>query len=133
MLSTLNRNVNRFAAGLLVLAFAAGCGDKRTTSDLRLAGDWDYYVMLGAAANGGFEARRRMGVAHFDGPSADGAYLKRRSGAPMNSITKVNRTGDDVGISFGDSQEIRGAANGDTISGRMYRGGKPVDRVWLVK
>jgi uncharacterized protein len=123
----------RNAAALLVLTFGVSCAGKPATTDARLAGDWDYYVMLGAAPNGGFEARRRMGVAHFDGPSADGAYLKRRSGAPMNSITKVNRTGDDVGISFGDSQEIRGAANGDTISGRMYRGGKPVDRVWLVK
>ena len=54
--------------------------------------------MLGAAPNGGFEARRRMGVAHFDGPSADGAWLKRRSGAAMNAITKVKLTGDNVGI-----------------------------------
>src|SRR4029079_9549111 len=89
--------------------------------------------MLGAAPNGGFEARRRMGVAHFEGPSADGAWLKRRSGASMNSIAKESHSCDDIGSSLGDTQEIRGIAKGDTISGQMYRGGKPVDRVWLVK
>jgi len=129
---TLKKNLTRFAAGLLVLTLG-GCADKPTPSDARLAGDFDYYVMLGAAPNGGFEARRRMGVAHFDGPSADGAWLKRRSGAAMNSIAKVSLTGDDVGISLGGTQEIRGVAKGDTISGQMYRRGKPVDRVWLVK
>jgi putative CocE/NonD family hydrolase len=130
---TLKKNVSGLAAGLLVLTLGGSCADKPTTSGARLAGDWDYYVMLGVAPNGGFEARRRMGVAHFDGPSADGAWLKRRSGASMNSIAKVSLTGDDVGISLGDTQEIRGVATGDTISGQIYRAGKPVDRVWLVK
>jgi len=130
---TLKKHVSGLAAGLLVLTLGGSCVDRPTTSAARLAGDWDYYVMLGAAPNGGFEARRRMGVAHFDGPSADGASLKRRSGASMNSIAKVSLTGNDVGISLGDMQEIRGVAKGDTISGQIYRGGKPVDRVWLVK
>ena len=67
-----------------------------TTPDMRLSGDWDYYVMLGAAPNGGFEARRRMGFAHFDAPFADGAWLKRRSGAPLDQISKVTLTGDEV-------------------------------------
>jgi len=48
-----------------------------------LTGDYDLYIMLGAAPNGGFETRRRMGFAHFDGPSANGAWSKRRSGAPL--------------------------------------------------
>src|SRR5262245_37055637 len=61
--------------------------------DTRLSGDYDYYVMLGAAPNGGFEARRRMGFAHFDGPSANGAWFKRRSGAPLFAITKVTLAG----------------------------------------
>jgi predicted acyl esterase len=122
----------RAAVALIVLS--AGCrGRQSPRVDAGLAGDWDYYLTLGAAANGGFEARRRMGVAHFDGPSADGAWLKRRSGASLNPITKVNLTGDDVGISLGDTQEIRGVMKGDTISGQIYRGGKPIDRVWLVK
>ena len=54
-----------------------------SSADRRLTGDYDLYVMLGAAPNGGFEARRRMGFAHFDGPSANGAWFKRRSGAPL--------------------------------------------------
>jgi len=48
----------------------------RSTSahaDTRVGGDYNYYVMLGAAPNGGFDARRRMGFAHFDGASANGA------------------------------------------------------------
>src|SRR5262249_12341888 len=120
---TLKKHVGGLAAALLVLTSCGGCVDKPTTSDTRLAGDWDYYVMLGAAPNGGFEARRRRGVAHFDGRSADGAWLKRRSGASMNSITKVNLAGDDVGISLSDAQEIRGVVNGDTIAGQIHRGG----------
>jgi pimeloyl-ACP methyl ester carboxylesterase len=86
----LKNNVSGFAAGLLMLTVAGSCASKPTTSDARLADDWDYYVMLGAAPNGGFEAARRMGEAHFDGPSADGAWLKGRSGASMNAITKVS-------------------------------------------
>jgi len=130
---SLKKNVSGLAAGLLVTTSLGGCAAKPTTSDAHLAGDWDYYVTLGASPNGGFEARRRMGVAHFDGPSADGAWLKRRSGAAMNAIAKVNLTRDNVGIALGDAQEIRGVAKGDTIAGQIYRGGKPVDRVWLVK
>jgi hypothetical protein len=129
----LNKNVGRLAAGLLALTLHGACAGNPTTPDARLAGDWDYYVMLGTAPNGGFEARRRMGIAHFDGPSADGAWLKHRTGASMNAVTKVSLTGDHVGISLGNTQEIRGVAKDDTISGQMYRSGKPVDRVWLVK
>ena len=133
MIITARKNVRRIAAGLLVLTVGGSCTDRPSTADARLAGDWDYYVMLGAAPNGGFEARRRMGVAHFDGPSAAGAWLKRRSGAAMNAIAKVTLSGDHVGISLGDRREIRGSAKDGTISGQMYRDGKPVDRVWLVK
>ena len=126
------------AGGRTALALAAllsvACGGRApTTVDTRLTGDWDYFVMLGAAPNGGFEARRRTGIAHFDGPSANGAWLKRRSGAPLNSITKVTLTGADLMLSLGDGREIRATLNGDTISGQMDRGGKPIDRVWLVK
>ena len=57
----------------------------RAQADTRLSGDYDLYVMVGAAPNGGFEARRRMGFAHFDGPSANGAWFKRRNGASLFS------------------------------------------------
>jgi hypothetical protein len=64
--------------------------------------------MLGAAPNGGFEARRRMGFAHFDGPYANGAWFKRRSGAPLFTITKVTVTGDRLTVSLENGTEIRG-------------------------
>ena len=105
----------------------------RRVADTRLTGDYDLYVMLGAAPNGGFEARRRMGFAHFDGPNANGAWFKRRSGAPLFTITKVMVTGAQITLSLENGAEIRGILKGDGIEGRIYRGGKPIDRIWLVK
>src|SRR6476469_6779057 len=102
-------------------------------ADTRLSGDYDYYVMLGAAPNGGFEARRRMGFAHFDGPSANGAWFRRRSGAHLYTITKVTVTGAQITVSLDNGSEIRGTLKSDSIEARIYRDGKPIDRVWLVK
>src|SRR5690349_19834765 len=98
-----------------------------------LSGDYDYYVMLGAAPNGGFEARRRMGFAHFDGPTANGAWFKRRSGAPLYTITKVTVTGAQITMSLENGAEIEGLIKGDGIEGRIFRDGKPIDRIWLLK
>src|SRR5262249_54007820 len=106
-------------------------------ADTRLSGDYDYYVMLGAAPNGGFEARRRMGFAHFDGPYANGAWFKRRSGARLYTITKVTVAGaqitSQITLTLENGSEIVGAMKGDDIEGRIYREGKPIDRIWLVK
>ena len=99
----------------------------------RLSGDYDYYVMLGAAPNGGFEARRRMGFAHFDGPYANDAWFKRRSGAPLYTITRVTVAGAQITMSLENGNEVVGLMKGDDIEGRIFRGGKPIDRVWLVK
>src|SRR6185436_879277 len=74
-------------------ALAIASWSASAQADTRLSGDYDYYVMLGAAPNGGFEARRRMGFAHFDGASANGAWFKRRSGAPLYTITKLTVAG----------------------------------------
>src|SRR4029453_1025835 len=84
-------------------------------ADTRLSGDYDYYVMLGAAPNGGFEARRRMGFAHFDGPSANGAWFKRRSGVPLYTITKLTVAGDNITVSLDNGSEIRGTLKGDVL------------------
>src|SRR5215831_1321359 len=111
----------------------SSCAQSSSPADTRLVGDWDYYVMLGAAPNVGFEARRRMGFAHFDGPYANGAWFKRRSGAPLYTITKVRVTGDNITMSLENSSEIRGSLKGDGFEDRTYRGGQPVDRIWLVK
>ena len=50
---------------VLSITFSASRLVDATVADARLTGDYDLYVMLGAAPNGGFEARRRMGFAHF--------------------------------------------------------------------
>jgi uncharacterized protein len=114
-------------------AIATPAGRAQSPGDNRLNGDWDYYVMLGAAPNGGFEARRRMGFAHFDGPYANGAWIKRRTGGPLYTITKVTVTGDNVTLSLENGREILAVVKGDAIEGRIYDGGKPIDRIWLVK
>jgi len=120
------------AAMAFVVLFFADCAGQPPVG-ARLAGDWDYYRMLGAAPNGGFEARRRFGFAHFEGPSADGAWLRRRSGEPLESIAAVNLTGDTLVLSLGDDRTIRATVAGGTITGRIYRGGQAVDRVWLMR
>src|SRR5262252_8372671 len=118
---------------LFALSITFSASRLAALADARLTGDYDYYVMLGAAPNGGFEARRRMGFAHFDGPSADGAWFKRRSGAPLFTITKVTVTGAQITVSLENGSEIRGTLKDDGVEGRIYRGGAPVDRIWLVK
>ena len=89
--------------------------------------------MLGAAPNGGFEARRRMGFAHFDGASANGAWFKRRSGAPLYTITKLAVAGAQITLSLENGSEIVGLMKGNDFEGRIYRDAKPIDRIWLVK
>ena len=42
-------------------------------------------------------------------------------------------TGDNITVSLDNGSEIRGTLKGDGIEGRIYRGGKPIDRIWLVK
>jgi hypothetical protein len=99
----------------------------------RLAGDWDFERTLGAAPNGGFEARRRFGFAHFDGPSPAGAWLKRRSGEVLETIASLELTGDTLVLSLGGDRSIRASVNGDTIAGQILQAGKPIDRVWLTR
>ena len=118
---------------VLLITFSASRLDVASLAEARLTGDWDFYVMVGAAPNGGFEARRRMGFAHFDGPSANGAWFKRRSSAPLFSITNLTVTGDRLAVSLDNGTEIRGTLKGDNFEGRTYRDGKPIDRIWLVK
>src|ERR1043165_9932501 len=102
-------------------------------ADTRLSGDYDYYVMLGAAPNGGFEARRRMGFAHFDGAFEEGAWFKRRNGARLFTITKVMVKGDLITLSLDNGSKIMAALRGDVIEGQIDRDAKPIDRIWLVK
>ncbi len=121
-------------AAILAVAsfFVAGCGSQPPARS-PIAGDWDYYRMLGAAPNGGFEARRRFGFAHFDDAKAEGAWLKRRSGDRLEAIKAVSLTGNNLVLSFDNDRSIRAVVNGDAISGHIFRGAKPLDRVWLIR
>src|SRR3984893_6281518 len=111
---------------MLVLAACGGAAPWKP----RLAGDWDFDRMLGASPNGGFETRRRVGFAHFEGPSATGAWLKRRSGDTLETIASVDLTGDSLVVSLGGDRSIRGTVRGDAITGQIVQAGKPIDRLW---
>jgi uncharacterized protein len=122
------------AALLLIVLLCAGCSKQApVAAGPRLTGDWDYYRMLGAAPNGGFEARRRFGFAHFEGPSAQGAWLRRRSGDPLEAIQGVQLTGDNLVLTLSRDLVIKATINVDTIAGQIFRGDKPLDRVWLIR
>jgi putative CocE/NonD family hydrolase len=121
----------RLALVAMLLGFG-GCGGP-VSSSVRLTGDWDFERMLGAAPNGGFEARRHFGYAHFDGPSAAGAWLKRRSGDPLETLASVELTGNALVLSLGGDRSIRGTVTGDTITGQIMKAGQPVDRVWFTR
>jgi uncharacterized protein len=117
---------------LVAILILPSCGGPAPIA-VRLAGDWDYERTLGAAPNGGFEARRRFGFAHFDGPSVAGAWLKRRSGDVLETIASVELTGETLVLSLGGDRSIRGVVTGDTIAGQIIQAGKPIDRVWLTR
>jgi len=98
-----------------------------------LTGDWDYYRMLGAGPNGGFEARRRFGFAHFQGLSAEEGWLNSRRGEPMETIREVALEGDSLFLAFASGNAVRARLGRDTISGRFYQDGEPIQRVWFIR
>jgi hypothetical protein len=120
----------RFALLALTLV-CASCAEDRAASSA-LAGDWDYYRMLGAEASGGFEARRHFGYAHF-GSGVEEAWLRRRQGDPLEDVRAVDLSGDSLRMEFAEGAALRGVVRGDTVVGHLVRGGEPVDRVWLVR
>ncbi|HEY3287494.1 MAG TPA: CocE/NonD family hydrolase [Gemmatimonadaceae bacterium] len=113
----------------MFLVMLAGCGDRAAG----LRGDWDYYRMLGAKPSGGFDALRRMGFAHFEGADTAGAWLKRRSGQPMEGIHGIVVQGDSVLIDLAPGTSIRARIGGDTIAGQYYRGKDATQRIWFVR
>ena len=124
----------RLQIAALVL-FLVGCGSQGELDDgaVRLTGDWDYYRMLGAAPNGGFEARRRFGFAHFEGADPAQAFLHRRAGGSLETVTGVALAGDSVTVDFASGTSLRAEVRGDTVAGVLVRDGAPADRVWLVR
>ncbi len=125
-------------AGLVVsaaLALAgAGCARRGgSAAPASIKGDWDYYRTMGATPTGGWEGRRRFAFAHFEGPDTTGAWLKRRTGRPMQDIQAVGVSGDSLVLGFARDASLRGQIRGDTIAGLLFRGGSPAERVWLVR
>ena len=98
-----------------------------------LQGDWDYYRMLGAEPSGGFDARRRFGFAHFDKADTAGAWINRRTGAPMERIRGLELKGDSLVLTLAGTTAIRARIGKDTIAGQYYRDGAPTQRVWFVR
>ena len=116
-----------FAVPLLLASCAGG------DASPALAGDWDYHRMLGAEPSGGFEARRRFGFAHFEGGGAEGSWLRRRAGGPLQTIQDVRTARDSVYVDFAGGSALRGVLRNDTVTGHLLRDGEPADRVWLVR
>ncbi len=118
---------------LFVSALFLGLAACERPAATNLAGDWDYYRMMGAEPGGGFEAMRRFGFAHFEGPTAEGARMERRAGGRLMGIDSVALVGDSLILATGRNQSIRGVLRGDTFAGRTFQGDEPVNRVWLVR
>lgn len=124
-------------AGLLfVLALSpAGSAHGQTgvAGAARLSGDWDYIRTLGGTPSGGFEARRHVGFAHFEGTDASRAWMRRRSGGRLATVRQIDLDGDSLVLTLGRGAAIRAAVRGDTISGRYLSDGVAVQRVRLVR
>jgi putative CocE/NonD family hydrolase len=89
--------------------------------------------MLGAEPNGGFEARRRFGFMHFEGAAVEGSWFNRRSGEVLETIRNVRLEGDSLILGFASGTGIRARVMADTIAGRLFQGGEPIQRVWFVR
>jgi putative CocE/NonD family hydrolase len=128
------RALLRAAVGVtttIAAALTTGCGPNHGPSSL--TGDWDYYRMLGGEPSGGFEARRRFGFAHFEGINAAGAWLHRRAGGDLEIIEEVMLEEDSLFLNYASGASVRAVFTGDTITGRIYRNGEPIQRIWLIR
>ena len=120
-----------WVATFIAAALSPGCAPDN--SPRALIGDWDYYRMLGGESRGGFEARRRFGFAHFEGTNPDGAWLHRRAGGDLEVIEQVMLEEDSLFLNYASGASVRAAFTGDTIAGRIYRNGEPIQRIWFVR
>ncbi len=118
----------RWLALLLVVSLATGATLARRSSG-NLAGEWDVYVALSARPHFGFEGWRRMGFAHFAASdSGNVGWLRRRTGQPMLSVTKIAASGDSVWLTQDSATVMRAAWHGDTLVGVQFTNDKPLDR-----
>lgn len=117
----------------LALWCCGGGGSGGVVGPETLTGDWDYFRMLGAEPNGGFEARRRFGFAHFEGVDPTQAWLHRRAGGDLERIQALALEGDSLFVDFASGRSVRAAVAEDTIAGRIFQDGAPIQRMWLVR
>ncbi|MFN8580211.1 MAG: hypothetical protein U0163_04440 [Gemmatimonadaceae bacterium] len=119
---------------LIALAIAAVVSCERGGDASTLAGDWDWYQMLGATPTGGFEARRRVGFVHLD-RDVTASWIRRRSGAPLATIGASRRSGDSVELQLKGmrgADVFRGAIHGDTVAGVLFAGQSlPRAQLWF--
>jgi putative CocE/NonD family hydrolase len=94
-----------------------------------LAGDWDAYFASGSTPRSGFEGWRRMGFAHFAvADSGVAGSVRRRTGEPMLSVSRVSTRGDSVLLAGDGDRSLLGTWTGDTFTGVLLAGGKPAGR-----
>lgn len=126
---TSRRGGARWAVMLVVLvALGAGAVAARRRVPV-LTGEWDVYIALSAKPKYGFEGWRRMAYAHFAGTdSANVGFLRRRTGAPMLTVTKVAPKGDSLLLTQDANTVVRAAWHGDTLEGVQYTNDRPMDR-----
>ncbi len=107
---------------------AAACAPAPTPS-ASLVGDWDAYFARGSAPQTGFEGWRRMGFAHFE-PGDSGALgaIRRRTGEPIVTVSRVATQGDSVRLGGPGDQGVAAAWHGDTLVGVLLEAGRPAGR-----
>ncbi|MEP6590429.1 MAG: CocE/NonD family hydrolase [Gemmatimonadota bacterium] len=117
------------AAAVVLVAGTSGAAALHRPPTTTLTGDWDVYIALSATPKFGFEGWRRMGFAHF--AAADSGFvgfLKRRTGQPMLTVSRVSTAGDSVVLTQDDRVVMRAAWHGDTLVGLQYTNGTVQDR-----
>jgi len=124
----MTHRTSRALCALVALALAASAlaADRRVAN---LAGEWDVYIALSARPHAGFEGWRRMGFAHFAGSdSGNVGWLRRRTGQPMLTVTRVEASGDSLLLTQDDSTLMHAVWHGDTLVGVQFVAGAPLDR-----
>ena len=112
----------------IAIAVAEACGRRATAPSL--AGDWDVYTARGTREHAGFTGWRRRAFAHFAiKDSAVVGSIRRRTGDTLVEIRHVATRSDSVLLSGPPDQSIEAAWHGDTLTGVLLAGGKPVGRL----
>ncbi|MEP6780904.1 MAG: CocE/NonD family hydrolase, partial [Gemmatimonadaceae bacterium] len=116
----------RVGASLFIAIIASACTPAPRDNAPSLVGDWDAYLAGGSTAREGFEGWRRQGFAHF--VTGDSGAIRRRTGEPIVSVTRVVGHGNNLVLYGQGDQSITASWHGDTLTGVMMAAGKPSGR-----